>query len=120
METMILQLYRDYNAAMAVDDVRVLDKLLATDFTLTHMTGYVQPRQEWLAEMSAGTMRYFTSVEERVTVTKTATGWQVVGDNQVAASIHGSGRHTWPLRTVLTIERQTGPWKIQRAVVTMY
>jgi len=120
MEKTILQLYRDYNAALATNDVRALDKLLATDFTLTHMTGVAQSRQEWLTEMSQGTMRYFSSVEERVAATETATGWQVVGDNHIEASIHGSGRYAWPLHSGLTIERSADHWQIRQVVVTTF
>lgn len=120
MNSEILQLYRNYNLAMAADDVTVLDKLLAPNFTLTHMTGYVQPRAEWLGEMQRGTMHYYSSVEDHVTMVELAAGWQVTGQNRVVASIHGSQRHEWPLNTVLTVHRQAGQWQIMRAVVTTY
>jgi len=42
----LVTLYRNYNLAMAADNVDQLDQLLAPQFTLTHMTGYVQPRAE--------------------------------------------------------------------------
>nr|WP_125574056.1 DUF4440 domain-containing protein [Levilactobacillus huananensis] len=37
--------------AMAADGVVALARLLAPDFMLTHMTGDVQPRSEWLGEL---------------------------------------------------------------------
>lgn len=120
MDSEILQLYRDYNTAMAADDVAALDQLLAPDFTLTHMTGYIQPRQEWLGELRRGTMHYDSSVEDHVEMSETADGWQVTGQNRVVASIHGSQRHEWPLNTVLTVQRQADQWRIMRAVVTTY
>lgn len=120
MNDEILQVYRDYNRAMAADDVTALASLLAPDFTLTHMTGYVQPRAEWLQEISAGTMHYFSSVEDHVRMTSTTTGWQVVGQNRVVASIHGSRQTEWPLNTVLRLEKVAGHWQIQSAVVTTY
>ncbi|MGW7528018.1 nuclear transport factor 2 family protein [Streptomyces sp. NPDC054783] len=45
---------RAYLQAMAEGDTEVLDALLDAEFTLTHMTGYVQPRTEWLSQLRAG------------------------------------------------------------------
>jgi len=120
MNEEILNLYRAYNTAMAADDTTALDRLLAPDFTLTHMTGYVQPRAEWLRDLDQGTMRYFSSVEEHVTMQPTATGWQLVGQNRVTASIHGGGQHAWPLNTEMVIQQVAGNWQIMSAVVTTY
>lgn len=120
MNDEILNLYRAFNTAMAANDTTALDQLLAPTFTLTHMTGYVQPRAEWLRELQQGTMHYFSSVEDHVTMVATGTGWQVIGQNRVVASIHGSQQHEWPLNTVMIIEKIAGKWQIMTAVVTAY
>ncbi|WP_407888857.1 nuclear transport factor 2 family protein [Levilactobacillus sp. N40-8-2] len=120
MNEEILKLYRTYNVAMAADDTVALNRLLAPDFTLTHMTGYVQPRAEWLGELQRGTMRYFSSVEDHVDVTVTANGWRVVGQNRVVATIHGSSKNEWPLNTDMTVQRRNGTLQIMAAVVTTY
>lgn len=120
MNEEILALYRAYNQAMAADDTVALDQLLAPSFTLTHMTGYVQPRAEWLKELRQGTMKYFASIEEHVDGQQTATGWHLVGQNRVTASIHGGGKYAWPLNTEMVIERVAGTWQIMSAVVTTY
>ncbi|MFE1312578.1 nuclear transport factor 2 family protein [Streptomyces sp. NPDC058755] len=39
---------------MTDGDTETLDELLAPDFTLTHITGYVPPKGEWLTQMRAG------------------------------------------------------------------
>ncbi|MFD7117839.1 hypothetical protein ACFWAA_12405 [Streptomyces sp. NPDC059922] len=39
---------------MVEGDTPSLDDLLDEGLTLTHMTGYVQPTAEWLAEMRPG------------------------------------------------------------------
>lgn len=120
MKNELITLYRNYNVAMAADDVDQLDQLLAPQFTLTHMTGYVQPRAEWLAEIKAGQMAYFDSKEDQIAVVKTSNGWQLTGQSRVTASIHGSARHVWPLQTVMSIERIAGRLQIMTAVVTTY
>ncbi|MFC6259804.1 nuclear transport factor 2 family protein [Levilactobacillus fujinensis] len=120
MNDEILNLYRDYNDAMATDDTVALDRLLAPHFTLTHMTGEVQPRAEWLRELRLGTMHYFSSVEDHVEMTATDAGWRVVGQNRVTASIRGGSKYTWPLNTVMIVEQSAGRWQIMSAVVTTY
>ncbi|WP_406432290.1 nuclear transport factor 2 family protein [Streptomyces sp. NBC_00631] len=47
-------------------DTTTLEGLLAEDFTLTHVTGYVQPKAEWLAQMRQGRFVYH-SIEEKDT-----------------------------------------------------
>jgi hypothetical protein len=39
---------------MTSSDTGALDELLADDFALTHLTGYAQPKNEWLAQLRAG------------------------------------------------------------------
>jgi len=120
MEKAAITLYRQFNQAMAADDVQQLDQLLAPDFTLTHMTGYVQPRAEWLTEVGNGQMHYFKSVEDQVKAVATDQGWQVTGQNLVTASIHGSGSHAWPLKTVMNMKMIDGHLMIGQSVVTTY
>lgn len=120
MKNELIELYRNYNRAMVAADVELLDQLLAPQFTLTHMTGYVQPRAEWLTEIKQGQMAYFDSQADQSIVEETSTGWQVTGQSRVTASIHGSARHVWPLKTVLPIQRVAGQLQIMPAVVTTY
>ena len=121
MENSLIDLYRQFNIAMAADDVAALDKLLAPAFTLTHMTGYVQPRSEWLAQVANGQMHYFSSVEDQVKVEPVAAmQWQITGQNRVTAEINGGARQGWPLKTVMLIEQIAGKLQIVQAVVTTY
>ncbi len=105
---------------MAADDVSTLEKLLAPDFSLTHMTGYVQPREEWLAQVKNGQMHYFSSREESIEVTAIPNGWQVTGRNRVLADIHGGGKNEWGLNTVMPIGEVNGQIMALDAIVTPY
>jgi hypothetical protein len=48
-------------------DAEALGEQLAQGFTLTHMTGYLQTRQEWLAQVASGEMTYH-SIDDDVAV----------------------------------------------------
>ncbi|MFC3572640.1 nuclear transport factor 2 family protein [Streptomyces yaanensis] len=43
--------HRAYPDAMDEADTEAFDDLLDDGFALTHMTGYVQPKAEWPAQM---------------------------------------------------------------------
>lgn len=57
-ESKILTAYRAMNRAMVDGDTDRLSALMHDDASLTHITGYVQPKREWLTSIESGEMRY--------------------------------------------------------------
>lgn len=53
--------------AMVAADIAGLDEILASGYTLPHMTGYVQSRADWLEEISTGVMQYSLIRNHRIT-----------------------------------------------------
>ncbi|MFF2131240.1 nuclear transport factor 2 family protein [Streptomyces olivochromogenes] len=113
----ILQVHHAYLDAMVEGDTQSLDDLLDDGFFLTHMTGYVQPKAEWLAQMRAGQFVYH-SIDEvdtaldidggtaRLTV-RTKTDAKVYGSRAdwrlLLATDYARGGDAWiPMRTVAT------------------
>ena len=78
-------------------DTALLDELLADDYTLTHMTGYVQPKSEWLAQIDSGQMRYHSARPHHVAVEVDGDAAVLVDQDVVDATIGGS-RGTWNLQ----------------------
>ena len=60
--------YAAQREAMVAGDADALGALLAEDFTLVHMTGYRQPRGEWLADVRSGAMSYRSMEDVDVSV----------------------------------------------------
>lgn len=83
--------------AMTGADTRLLTELLDPTYTLTHMTGYVQSKAEWLEEISTGSMIYHSIESADLTVTESRSAVTVDHRTHTDATIWGS-RHTWPLR----------------------
>lgn len=113
----IFQAHRAYLHAMVEGDTQSLDDLLDEGFTLTHMTGYVQPKAEWLAEMKAGQFVYHSIDEVDTALDLNGGAARLTVRTTTDATVYGSrahwrlllttdyGRHgeTWiPLRTVAT------------------
>jgi len=111
--------YRTMHAAMVDGDTEVLQASLSPDFTLAHMTGYVQPRDEWLQHIQSGQMRYFASTEDSVSVTVEAKSARLRGQNRVRADIWGA-RGTWPLQLDIDFELRDGVWLMTQARASTY
>ena len=62
----IIELYRQENQAMVDKDIVKLNEILAPSMELRHMTGYQQPKLEWIDQIQNGEMKYFSSVEENI------------------------------------------------------
>lgn len=112
-------LYGQLHAQMVSADTAGLSTLLTDDFHLIHMTGYDQPRAQWLADIQSGRMRYFSSTEEEVTVHIDGDTARLRGRNRVSAEIWGA-RGTWPLQLDAQLVRRRGQWQISVAVASTY
>lgn len=55
----IHQHLKRYYAAMIAGDIDALVIMLDDHFTLTHITGYIQPKTEWLTQMQEGQFIYY-------------------------------------------------------------
>ena len=102
---------------MADGDADVLGELLRDDFTLTHMTGYLQPKQEWLAQMRAGRFVYHDAQERDVSLDVEGDTARLVGRIVTDAAVYGS-RANWPLQLTMDYIRAGGRWLASRSKAT--
>ena len=117
----IVQLYRDENEAMVKKDINKLNEILAENMKLTHMTGYVQPKLEWIDQIQNGEMQYFESEEDNITdIVIKGDMASLVGQNQVQAKIWGGGINTWHLQMKMYYQRKNGKWIIVSQVASTY
>jgi hypothetical protein len=100
-------------------DTALLDELLADGYTLTHMTGSVQPKREWLAQIDAGRMRYHSARPHSISVDLDGDTAVLVGRDVVDATIWGS-RGTWNLQLTTTYQRRGEAWTAMRTVATTF
>lgn len=108
-EAQLRDAYRQMIRAMLDGRVAELDALLAGEFTLTHMTGYRQPKGEWLEAVRSGQMRYHAAEKRSVDVQVTGDTAVLVGRSVVTATIYGA-RGTWNLQLTTRYRRQDDRW----------
>lgn len=117
----IIRLYRAENQAMVGKDIATLNKILDQSMTLTHMTGYVQPKLEWIDQIQNEQMKYYSSQEDQIKDIKIGhDAASLIGQNQVRASIWGGGINTWPLQMKVYFKKEHGRWLIAKQVASTY
>jgi len=115
----ILDNYRAQLRAMVDGDTVTLAELLTEDFSLTHMTGYFQPKQEWLAQMRAGQFVYHDAQERDVSLHVDGDTARLVGRITTDATVYGA-RAKWPLQLTMDYTRADGRWLASRSEATTW
>jgi ketosteroid isomerase-like protein len=105
----VLDAFRAQLKAMTDGDTDALDDLLADGATLTHMTGYVQPKREWLAQMREGRFDYHGIVEKDLDVEVDGDTARLVGRTVTDATVYGT-RADWRLQLTMDYASENGAW----------
>ena len=117
----IIELYRQENQAMVDKDIVKLNEILAPSMQLQHMTGYMQPKLEWIDQIQNGEMKYFSSIEENIKeIVIEGNSASLVGQNKVMASVWGSQVATWPLQMKMEFTKSNGKRIIANQIASTY
>lgn len=118
-ENQVLAVTRQLTRLMIERDTMTMNKILDKSYTLTHMTGYVQPKSEWFAEVEKESMKYYSAKEVAHSVKIAGSQAECVQQNLVDARIWGS-RNTWRLQQVFQLEKREGSWIILSSVASTF
>jgi hypothetical protein len=118
-EAKVLAVVRQLTELMIKRDTAAMNQILDKDYTLTHMTGYVQPKAEWFNEVIKESMKYYSAKEVQHSVKITGNRATVTMQDLVDARIWGS-RNIWRLQQVMTLEKRDGRWIILKSVASTF
>lgn len=118
-EIQIIELTRQLTQNMIERNTLGIDKIVDADFTLTHITGYVQSTAEWFSEIEAERMKYYSFQEVYTSVKIQGDKATFVGRNILDARIWGS-RNKWRLQQTMQLERRNKKWIILNSVATTF
>ena len=104
---------------MIAGDTIGITSILDNGFTLTHITGYVQPKAEWLNEVAKESMKYYSVQEVNHTINVNGNIADVTIRDRVDASIWGS-RNTWRLQQKMRLEKRDGNWIILYSIASTF
>ena len=118
-EAQILAVTRQLTQLMIERNTTVLGKILDKNFTLTHITGYVQPGSEWFAEIEKESMKYCSAKEVAHSIKVDGERAEFVQQNLLDARIWGS-RDTWRLQQKMQLEKRNRQWMILNSVAALF
>ena len=110
MEKEIVERFGELNQAMIDKDQDKLLEIMAENATLTHMSGKVQTREEYIGEIMNGVLNYFKYKLENVKVEINGDTAILTADNTLTAKVYGIPG-TWTLDTRATFRRENGKWR---------
>ena len=118
--TQLIMLYENMYQFMIRKDTNQLATLLSDNFTLHHMTGMVQKKQDFLQAVRQGTLNYFSASHENIDIQIKGCDALLIGDSLVLAAVFGGGKHTWRLRQTISCKKIDGSWFIKKSVASVY
>lgn len=108
-----------FTTAMQAGDTNALRGLISDGFTLTHITGYVQQGDEWLAEMQAGQFVYHRIDVRDLGVTVASDSARLSVRTVTDARVYGL-RNEWRLQLALDYARRGNRWIAGCAVASLW
>jgi hypothetical protein len=117
----IMRHVRAYHAAMVDARTVELDRLLDPDFALVHITGYVQPKDEWFDVLRSRQFDYHRIEIDEKTVSVSISGdaAELTGRGVFNATINGA-RNPWKLQFSMRFARRDAKWVITHARYTTF
>jgi hypothetical protein len=117
----ILRVLDDYHAAMVGARTDILESLLDKDFALVHITGYVQPRAEWLDVVRSGAFDYHAIQMDELSLNVEVMSNTAVlkGRGIFNATITGM-KNLWRLQFTMKLAQQKGRWRFMHAKYKSY
>ena len=106
----------EYMIAKNVDGLRsILDK----DFRLTHITGYVQRRKEWVSEVENEGMKYYSAKKIKHDIHISGNEAVSTFQHLLDARIWGS-RNTWRLQQKMKLEKRNNQWIVVNSIASTF
>ncbi|MFV0287823.1 MAG: nuclear transport factor 2 family protein [Mycoplasmatales bacterium] len=109
LEKKVEMFMTDLGQAMVERDIKVLDELLDDDACLQHITGYIQPKAEWLAQVKVDYFTYRKVEYQNIQIMDI--------NNQGLISIKVdwtiTGNSVWPFAAIFYLKEVDGKLKWQ-------
>jgi hypothetical protein len=118
-ETQILSVTRQLTKLMIEGNTAAMATIVDENFTLTHITGYVQSKDEWFDEIEKESMKYYSAKEVKNEIKINGNKAEFMNQNLLDARIWGS-RNTWRLQQKMTLEKRNGKWIILKSIATTF
>lgn len=115
----IEEIYKKFYEYKINKNIKDLNEILDSNFTLTHMTGYKQNKDEWFSQIKDEQMKYYGYTIDNIDITLNKNTGQLIGRSKTDARIYGS-RNKWNLQLIMRIKKIDDKWIISEAITSSY
>jgi len=110
----VLERFIEFQYAMIEKDLEKLNELLEDNYTLTHMSGKTQTKDEYIGEIMDGTLNYYKSIIHNPIITIKEKDKAILkADVTLDAKVYGM-KGTWTLHSEQTMEKINGKWYLSK------
>ena len=110
----VLERFIEFQYAMIEKDYKKLNELLADNYTLTHMSGKTQTKEEYIDEIMDGTLNYYKStINTPIIIICEKDKAILKADVTLDAKVYGI-KGTWTLHSEQTLERINNEWYLSK------
>lgn len=110
----VLERFMAFQQAMIEKNPEKLNEIISDSYTLTHMSGKTQTKQEFIDEIMDGTLNYYKSTIDNPDITIFDENKAIFkADVTLDAKVYGM-KGTWTLHSQQTFEKIDNKWYISR------
>lgn len=109
----VLQKFMAFQEAMIEKDLEKLNEIICDNYTLRHMSGRTQTKQEFIDEVMDGTLNYYKSTIDNPDIRICDERAVFKADVTLDAKVYGM-KGTWTLHTRQTMEKINNEWHISK------
>ena len=109
----VLNRFIEFQKAMIEKDSEKLKELMRDNYTLTHMSGKTQTKQEYIDEIINGTLNYYKSTIDNPLIIINKNKAELKADVTLDAKVYGI-KGTWTLHSQQTMEKINGKWYLSK------
>ena len=116
----IEELYRSYWQYMINKDIAGMDRIMADNYELRHMTGLRQDKKDFFQSVESGELNYYSAKHDEIIVKVSGDTATLTGRSRVVAAVYGGGKNTWKLQGDFTLKKEEGVWKLTSSRASTY
>lgn len=109
----VLNRFIEFQKAMIVKDSKKLNEIMQDNYTLTHMSGKTQTKQEYINEILDGTLNYYESNINNIKIIIEENNALIKADITLNAKVYGI-KGTWTLHSEQTMKKINEKWYLSK------
>ena len=110
----VLNKFKEFQQAIIDKDAKTLNFIMSEDYTLTHMSGKIQTKQEYIKDIIDGVLNYYhsTIINPNIVILEDKYAKLNV-DVELDAKVYGI-KGTWTLNTEILMEKIENIWILSK------